>query len=118
MTIGEVNERYHIPMKILREYEGWGLCGTKEKVAGAWQYDDRDMERLGMIMTLHDIGFTCREVEIYMRLMLEGEHTKRQRMAMLGQRRGKMLEEIHRREKQIEHVDYLRYEMQKHDMKL
>ena len=26
MTIEEASERYNIPMEILREYEGWGLC--------------------------------------------------------------------------------------------
>lgn len=115
MTIGEVSERYHIPVKILKEYERWGLCGTVKKVAGAWQYDDRDIEKLGMIMTLYDIGFTGCEVETYMRLMLEGEHTKQQRIAMLRRRRGKALDEIHFREKQIEYMDYLRYEMQQDD---
>ena len=34
-------------------------------------------------------------------------------MAMLNKRRGKTLDEIHFREKQIERMDYLRYEMQK-----
>mgnify|MGYP007046666300 FL=1 len=24
---------------------------------GSWQYDDQDIERLGMIMTLHGIGY-------------------------------------------------------------
>lgn len=28
MTIDEASERYNIPMKILREYEEWGLCGA------------------------------------------------------------------------------------------
>ena len=28
MTIKEASERYNIPMEILREYEGWGLCGA------------------------------------------------------------------------------------------
>ena len=36
-----------------------------------------------MIMTLHDVGFTSSEVEIYMRLLLEGDHTKAQRMQIL-----------------------------------
>lgn len=40
---------------------------------GEWQYDDQDIERLGMIMTLHDIGFDKEEVETYIHLMLEKE---------------------------------------------
>lgn len=113
MTMKEASERYSIPIKILKEYESWGLCGAVKKVMGAWQYDDQDLERLSMIMTLHEIGFDSDEVETYMRLMLEGEDTQPQRIEMLNQKRGKTLDEIHFKEKQISSMDYLRYEMQK-----
>lgn len=113
MTINEASERYQIPLKVLKEYEEWGLCGAVKKVMGAWQYDDQDIERLSMIMTLHDIGFSSGEVETYMRLTLEGEHTEPERIAMLNRKRGETLDEIHFKEKQIAHMDYLRYEMQK-----
>ena len=80
---------------------------------GSWQYDEQDIERLGLIMTLHDIGFDSSEVEAYMRLAMEGDKTQPERLAMLNKKRGQTLDEIHFREKQIEHMDYLRYEMQK-----
>ena len=113
MTIDEASERYQIPMEILREYESWGLCGTVKKVMGAWQYDDQDLERLSLIMTLHDIGFSNAEVEEYMRLLLEEKNTEKQRMEMLDRRRGTALDEIHFREKQLERLDYLRFKIQK-----
>lgn len=113
MTIDEASERYRIPMEILREYESWGLCGTVKKVMGAWQYDDQDLERLSLIMTLHDIGFSNAEVEEYMRLLLEEKNTEKQRMEMLDRRRGTALDEIHFREKQLERLDYLRFKIQK-----
>lgn len=112
MTREEVGKRYQIPVKILKEYESFGLSAAVKKEAGEGQYDDQDIESLGMLMTLHDIGFGKREVEDYMRLMQEGEKTQPQRLAMLNHRRGRTLDEIHIREKQIEHMDYLRYEMQ------
>ena len=68
MTIYEASARYQIPLDILRDYERWGLCGAVKKVMGAWQYDDRDLELLSLIMTLHDIGFSTEEIETYMRL--------------------------------------------------
>ncbi len=80
---------------------------------GSWQYDEQDIERLGLIMTLHDIGFDSSEVEAYMRLAMEGDKTQPERLAMLNKKRGQTLDEIHFREKQIEHMDYLRYEMRK-----
>lgn len=113
MTIHEASERYQIPMEILKEYEAWGLCGTVKKVMGAWQYDDQDLERLSMIMTLHDSGFSNEEVEEYMRLLLEKENTEKQRMDMLNRRRGTALDEIHLREKQLERLDYLRFKIKK-----
>ena len=113
MTIQEASERYHIPMHILREYESWGLCGAVKKVMGDWQYDDADLERLSVVMTLHDIGFTAGEVETYMRLLLEGDHTAAQRLNMLEKKRSAALEEIHFKERQLQRLDYLRHEIRK-----
>lgn len=111
MTIDEASTRYNIPLDILREYESWGLCDAVKKVMGAWQYDDQDIERLSMIMTLHDIGFLNDEVESYMRLLLEGESTEAQRLDMLNKRRSATLDEIHFREMQLDRMDYLRHKI-------
>lgn len=111
MTIQEASERYQIPMHILREYERWGLCEAVQKVMGAWQYDDADLERLSTIMTLHDIGFTTEEVEIYMRLLLERNHTEAQRLMMLEEKRSAALDEIHFKERQLQRLDDLRHEI-------
>ena len=83
MTKTEASEFYNIPVELLDEYESWGLCGEVKKVMGAWQYDDRDIERLSMIMTLHDIGFSNNDIETYMRLMLEGDSSEQERLRML-----------------------------------
>lgn len=111
MTIDEASTRYNIPLDILHEYESWGLCGAVKKVMGVWQYDDQDIERLSMIMTLHDIGFLNDEVESYMRLLLEGESTEAQRLDMLNKRRSATLDEIHFREMQLDRMDYLRHKI-------
>lgn len=111
MTINEASEKYNIPIAILKEYESWGLCGEVKKVMGSWQYDDTDLERLGMIMTLHDIGFSNQDVELYMRLLLEGKTTENERMRMLNKLRSTALDEIHFKEKQLERMDYLRHKI-------
>lgn len=113
MTIEEAGERYNIPIEVLREYESWGLCGAVKKVMGAWQYDESDIQRLGTIMTLHDIGFSNAEVEQYMRLLLEGNSTEKERLEMLNKKRGATLDEIHFKQKQLDRVDYLRYKISK-----
>lgn len=112
MTIDEASTCYNIPLDILREYEGWGLCNAVKKVMGAWQYDDQDIERLSMIMTLHDIGFNSNEVEHYMRLLLEDGNTEAQRLEMLNKKRSTALDEIHFKEMQLDRLDYLRHKIQ------
>nr|WP_297174880.1 MerR family transcriptional regulator [uncultured Agathobaculum sp.] len=113
MTIEEASARYNIPIEVLREYESWGLCGEVKKVMGVWQYGEQDLQRLSMIMTLHDIGFSNEEVECYMRLLLEGNSTEAERLRMLSKKRGTTLDEIHLKQKQLDRMDYLRYKIEK-----
>ncbi len=113
MTINEASEQYKIPIKILQEYESWGLCGEVKKVMGSWNYDESDIERLSTIMTLHDIGFNNNEIEKYMLLLLDGKSTEKERMKMLNDKRNGTLDEIHFKEKQLDRLDYLRFEIQK-----
>ena len=107
----EASRRFQIPISVLDEYEGWGLRSAAKQAAGAWQYDDRDMERLSAIMALYDIGFAADEVETYMRLLLSDADTTRERMRMLERRRDAALDEIHLKEKQLQRLDYLRHQM-------
>lgn len=113
MTINEASERYNIPIKILQEYESWGLCGEVKKIMGSWRYDESDIERLSVIMTLHDIGFTNDEVKRYMQLLVNGKSTEKERLKMLSEKRNGTLDEIHFKEKQLDRLDYLRFEIQK-----
>lgn len=113
MTIHEASERYLIPLSVLREYESWGLCTAVKQVMGAWQYDDRDLERLSMIMTLHDIGFLPADVERYMRLLSAGEGSEAERVRMLNEKRAATLAEIHLKEAQIARMDYIKLQIRK-----
>ena len=113
VTIHEASARYNIPMEILKEYESWGLCGAVKRVMGVWQYDDTDIERLSLIMTLHDVGFESAEIETYMKLLLEQKGTEARRLRMLDRKRESTLDEIHFREKQLERLDYLRHHIRK-----
>ena len=112
MTIQEVSERYNIPMEILEEYESWEIDGSVKKTMGTWRYDDTDLERLSLIISLHDMGFESPEVESYMKLLGQ-EDTETQRMRMLNKKRYSILDQIHAQEKLLEQLDYLRYHIRK-----
>ena len=113
ITGGEVCKQYGIPRKVLEEYRNRGLCGAVKLAMEDWRCDDRDLERLGTIMALHNMGFFTEEVETYMRLLLEGDHTAAQRLNMLEKKRSAALEEIHFKERQLQRLDYLRHEIRK-----
>lgn len=109
MTRQEISRRYQIPLDVLLEYEEWALCGADKWRGDDWQYDDSDLERLSLVMTLLGIGFRVREAEVYLRLALEGEHSGAQRLRMLEERRSAILEEIHCKERQLQRLDCLRH---------
>lgn len=109
----EVSKLYTIPIPVLKAYESWGLCDEVKKVLGQWEYDERDIERLSMIMTLHDIGFEKAEIAKYMELMMGGDATCVERQCMLNQKRHTALDAMHFQQKCIDRIDYLKYEMRK-----
>lgn len=117
MTKEEVSERYCIPIAVLDEYRDMGLCDAVRMAMNDWRYDDRDLERLGTIMALHDMGFQNDEVESYMKLLLQGDSTEKARMKMLDELRKKALDEIHLKERQLERMDYLRHKIREHQRK-
>ena len=112
MTIQEASERYQIPMEVLRTYERWGLCPEARQAAGERRYDGRDLERLSLLLTLRDIGFTGEGTERYMRL-LERPGTEGDRLRVLEEKRAAALADIHARERQVERMDYLRHQLRK-----
>lgn len=108
MTRQEACSEYGIPESILDKCEGWGLCSAAENGSGP---AGTDPEMLNLVLMLFDIGFEDSQVEAYMRLAQEGGKTLARRMVMLNQKRREALEEIHSREKQLDRLDHLRYEL-------
>ena len=109
MTMNEVNRQYGIPRKILREYGRLGQEENGQKPEEEILYNDRDLERLCLLMTLYEVGFNRGEAKAYMALAVQGAATGKERLEMLQKKRDGLLEEIHDREKRLNHLDYLRY---------
>ena len=97
-----------IPLQVLNEYNRWRLSGATYMEKENWQYDDGDLQRISSIMSLHNIGLTDDNIEKYMELLVKGMSTANERMAILEQQRSSTLAEIHQKEQQIIHMDYMR----------
>lgn len=115
MNKEEVCRQYGIPAEVLEECKRWGLCDAAKAVMEGWRYDGHDLEVLGMVLALHEVGFEADEVEEFMRLVLEGPSTRAARLRMLDKRRKRMLDEVHELEGHLEKIDHLRHETRRTD---
>jgi MerR family transcriptional regulator, heat shock protein HspR len=68
-TISAVSERYGLHPQTLRMYEREGLLLPSRSVGNTRYYNDRDLERLEMILTLtRDMGVNLAGVEVILNL--------------------------------------------------
>ena len=111
MTAEELRKRYNIPGAVLDVYESQVRKVFEESQTGKRSYDDQDLERIGRVMTLQEIGFMDEEIGTFFSLEKEGEITRERRLRMLGKRRSRLLDEIHQKEKLLGELDYLQYEL-------
>ena len=111
MTREEACRRYEIPVEILKEYERCGFCRDRDQAPGACRYEDSDLERISLMMTLCEAGLDPQERETYMRMFLAGQDTLEARLRILDERREDTLREIHGRERQLDLLDDLRHRL-------
>ena len=107
MTKDELCAQCNIPCGVLNEYERYIKNGAAE-------YRDEDIEKLSLMMTLLDSGFSSDEALRYISLCERDDvGCSGECMKMLNERRRDTLEDIHRREKQLDCIDRLRYKITK-----
>ena len=108
MTEQELLKKYNIPAELIEKYQKFCRCSS---------FQDADVENMSMIMTLYGIGFDDPEAEKYLRLSLSDGDTAQERMEMLTKKRENVLSAIHSRQKQLDGIDYLRYQISKESRK-
>ena len=75
MKIKEVSEKYNVPMTALRYYEKAGLFNQVKRINGIREYDDSDIERLSLILTLKKAGVHIENILKYIQLDEQGQST-------------------------------------------
>lgn len=109
MTKRDVLEQFQIPAGLLEAYE----CLPLQDFTADQGCNRRDMERISLMLTLHEIGFSREEARRYMCLFLSERNTDSQRLEMLDRRRADSLRELRCRETPLDQLDSLRCEIQK-----
>ena len=111
MIIKEVSKRFNVSITALRYYEKVGLFEDVNRVNGIREYEDKDIERLSLILTLKNIGLSNETILKYIELNEQGAHTKKQQIQVLKLERQKLLDSIHNQQKNIDSLDYLIYQL-------
>lgn len=100
-------------MSTLRYYEKSGLFNNVNRIGGTRDYNDEDIHRLSLIVTLKKAGFTLSAISNYLSLQLYEEKTKKERIQLLEKERSRLLKQVHDGQKNIDSIDYLIYTIQK-----
>lgn len=111
MKIKEVSTRFNVSVTALRYYEKVGLFEEVNRVNGIREYEDKDIERLSLILTLKNIGLSNDVILKYIELNECGDATKKQQIQVLKKERQKILDSIHNQQKNIDSLDRLIYRL-------
>lgn len=111
MKIKEVSDKFDISMTTLRYYEKIGLFDEVKRVDGVREYEYKDIKCLSIIITLKNAGFSNDSILKYIELSKQGDVSNRERIYILKQQRQKLLDEIHHKQKNLDCLDYLIYEL-------
>ena len=81
-TIGQVAERFDLPVSTLRYYDKEGLFPDLTRASGARRFGERELERLRVIECLKRSGLEIREIRKFMEWCAQGSDTYPQRHAL------------------------------------
>lgn len=113
MTFEEINRRYEVSLDTLHEFEEAGLFTNIKRIDQRYDFTDQDIENLSCILSLYQIGMDLHDVNFFLDLKRQGDKTKAERVFMLKKIREKALVDLHRKQKNLDCIDCMIYELKK-----
>ena len=119
-TIQEVCEKTGFSAHTLRYYEKEGLLtGIQRRPGGIRQYSAEDLEWLGLLSCLKNTGMALQEIARFVHLAHQGNETLTERVELLKEHRGKIVERIAEMQRYLEKinwkVDYFSDKLREHE---
>ncbi|MEG0276339.1 MAG: MerR family transcriptional regulator [Coprobacillus sp.] len=111
MKIKEVSQKYNITETALRYYEKVGLFDDVKRINNIREYEDKDIERLSMIMSLKKVGLHIQAILRFLKLMKDNRDTRNERILILNKQRQELMDQIHQYQKNLDSLDFLIYEL-------
>ena len=82
-TIGQVSERFDLPVSTLRYYDKEGLFPALTRTSGIRRFGEQELEALRVIECLKRSGLEIKEIKQFMEWCAQGSETYPQRHAPL-----------------------------------
>lgn len=117
MKTEEVSEKFNINIEELRYYESVGLLDDVKINDGIREYEDKDIKILSKVITLKNLELNISEISRYIKLMNLGLDGDNERIKILNKKRNILLDEIHDKQKNIDCLDYIIYEIKKNQLR-
>jgi DNA-binding transcriptional MerR regulator len=74
MTIGQLSKRSHVPIKVLRIYEGLGFLSTRGRSEGNYRlFGEETLWCVQIVQESQSLGLTLKEIQALMTCSGEGE---------------------------------------------
>ena len=111
MTLQEAHRLFHISKKDLKSYEEKGLLTCRKYPDGTCDYEEKDLQRACLICSLMKAEMETETIRQYLSLMEQGE--EQERIQLLRKQRCRLLERLHEKQKSLDILDYMIYEIKK-----
>lgn len=105
-TIGQVSERFGLPISTLRYYDKQGLFPEMKRTSGIRQFSVRELEALRVIECLKKSGLEIKDIKQFMDWCTEGPSSYPQRKALFENQRKTVEAEIEHLNKVLDMIKF------------
>ena len=98
-SIGQVSEKFSLPVSTLRYYDKEGLLPNIERTSGIRKFSDRDLETLHVIECLKKSGLEIKDIRQFIQWCAEGSSTYSKRRELFIKQKENVEREMERLEK-------------------
>ena len=105
-SIGEVAERYNLPISQLRYYDKEGIIPNIKRINGIRKFSEQDIETLFLIECLKQTGLTLKEIKQFVEWTKMGDSTIDLRLNFFKKQEEKVMKQIKDLEKSLKMIKY------------
>ena len=105
-TIGQMSQRFGLPVSTLRYYDEEGLFPSMERKGGIRRFGDEEIEALRVIECLKKSGLEIKDIKLFMQWCNEGPSTYANREELFQRRREAVLQQMEQLRKTLTMLEY------------